>query len=219
MTHKEKCKEHKRQYYLDHQEEFLSKSAEYRATHVEQIRSSKAKYQQENQEKLRIKAAAYLAAHREENRQSCAAYAEAHREESRRRAKEYRERDLESARAKSRIYQTEHRAGRRAYLKAWHAANPDAKTASESKRRARKARSETNDLTAAQWRAIKQAFNNCCAYCGKPSQRLTQDHITPLSKGGAHSLHNVIPACRSCNSRKNVGPPLCQVQPLLLTAL
>ena len=74
-------------------------------------------------------------------------------------------------------------------------------------------------LTVAEWEDIKTQHNNCCAYCGKPSQRLTQDHITPLSKGGAHSLHNVIPACRSCNSRKNVGPPLCQVQPLLLTAL
>jgi 5-methylcytosine-specific restriction endonuclease McrA len=86
---------------------------------------------------------------------------------------------------------------------------------SKQRRRARKAGSPRNDLTMAQWRAIKAHYGHRCVYCGQPSQRVTQDHITPLSKGGAHTVSNVVPACQSCNSRKHVGPPLCPVQPLL----
>ena len=32
---------------------------------------------------------------------------------------------------------------------------------------------------------------------------LTQDHFIPLSKGGEYSKKNIIPSCRSCNSRKS----------------
>ena len=57
-----------------------------------------------------------------------------------------------------------------------------------------------------QWRqSIKQAWNNCCAYCGKPpidDSSLTIDHIRPKSKGGSDYTHNVTPACLACNHAK-----------------
>jgi len=28
------------------------------------------------------------------------------------------------------------------------------------------------------------------------------DHVVPLIRGGRHSVGNIIPACRSCNSSK-----------------
>lgn len=56
------------------------------------------------------------------------------------------------------------------------------------------------------WRAaIKEAWNNCCAYCGKPpidDASLTIDHVKPKSKGGEDRTSNVIPACRRCNAEK-----------------
>jgi 5-methylcytosine-specific restriction endonuclease McrA len=55
-----------------------------------------------------------------------------------------------------------------------------------------------------------------CAYCGAKPKRLEIDHITPLSRGGAHSLANIVAACRTCNARKNAGKVLAPVQPLLL---
>ncbi len=86
----------------------------------------------------------------------------------------------------------------------------------EARRRARKLQVPVNDLTGIQWLAIKAHYGNRCVYCGRKMQRLTQDHITPLSKGGSHTLSNVVPACQRCNSKKGVKSPLIPIQPLLL---
>ena len=58
-----------------------------------------------------------------------------------------------------------------------------------------------------QWRqSIKDAWNNRCAYCGKPpidDSSLTIDHVRPKSKGGEDKTSNVIPACSACNQDKS----------------
>lgn len=86
------------------------------------------------------------------------------------------------------------------------------------RRRAIKNGAKISDLSSVEWGLIKRAFKYCCAYCGKKSNNLTQDHITPLSKGGNHTMSNVVPACGPCNNRKNSCGPLIPVQPLLIVA-
>lgn len=61
-----------------------------------------------------------------------------------------------------------------------------------------------------QWRdSIKTAWNNRCAYCGRPPiddnslTELTIDHVRPKSRGGEDRTSNVIPACASCNQAKS----------------
>jgi hypothetical protein len=39
---------------------------------------------------------------------------------------------------------------------------------------------------------------------------VTWDHVQPLSKGGAHTLSNLKPSCRSCNSRKSASWPFTE---------
>ncbi|KKK97016.1 hypothetical protein LCGC14_2657020, partial [marine sediment metagenome] len=70
------------------------------------------------------------------------------------------------------------------------------------KARAQK-REAPSDFTVKQWRAKLLAYDNRCAYCGVQDSALTQDHIRPLSKGGHHTIVNIVPACKSCNSRKS----------------
>lgn len=48
-------------------------------------------------------------------------------------------------------------------------------------------------------------FEGTCAYCGKTmrkGERLTKDHLVPLSEGGTWALDNIIPSCRACNESK-----------------
>jgi hypothetical protein len=58
-----------------------------------------------------------------------------------------------------------------------------------------------------QWReSIKEAWNNRCAYCGRPpidDESLTVDHIRPKSRGGEDRTSNCRPACAECNQAKS----------------
>jgi 5-methylcytosine-specific restriction endonuclease McrA len=117
----------------------------------------------------------------------------------------------------------------RAAQNAWRKANPEAARRADrrkrerhpesvrvrnQRRRAVKRNAPVNDLTAAQWRAIKTAYGQRCAYCHR-RRKLTMDHVVPLSKGGSHTASNVVPACGPCNSAKNAGPAPTY-QPLLM---
>lgn len=57
------------------------------------------------------------------------------------------------------------------------------------------------ELTEQQWEIAKNYFDNNCCYCGK-REKLTKDHIKPLSTGGELVMNNVLPCCQSCNSSK-----------------
>ena len=99
----------------------------------------------------------------------------------------------------------------------WRKNNPEKIQAKNARLRAIKRNAPVHDLTTAQWREIIIAYDHRCVYCGRKMKRLTQDHITPLSKGGSHTVSNIVPACKSCNSKKGNRNPLASVQPLLLT--
>lgn len=70
--------------------------------------------------------------------------------------------------------------------------------------RARRFGAPRIELSGPQWRRILVLFGNRCAYCREVAvlTNVTQDHIIPLSRGGAHDRANVVPACLSCNSSK-----------------
>lgn len=65
-------------------------------------------------------------------------------------------------------------------------------------------------LTGDEWKALVRRYDHQCAYCLQEFGHLEQDHVVPLSKGGTHTIENVVPACFSCNrskgSRANVTP-------------
>lgn len=48
---------------------------------------------------------------------------------------------------------------------------------------------------------LKIRYGGRCAYCGG-SGKMTIDHVIPLSRGGAHSIGNLLPACGFCNFSK-----------------
>lgn len=98
----------------------------------------------------------------------------------------------------------------------WRRENSEKARANDIRKRVRKAQAAINDFTAGQWREMLAAYDSRCVYCRRQMQRLTMDHLTPLCKGGNHTKSNIVPACRSCNSKKGPRAPLVPVQPLLL---
>lgn len=159
-------------------------------------------YQAKNAEKLKIYHAAYQAKNAEKIKAQKAAY---------------RTKNIDQEKAYHRAYRAEHAEKIHAWKEAHRKARPDLIQARNQRRRARKRNAPINDFTAGQWRAMQSAFDHRCSYCHKRCKgKLTQDHIQPLSKGGSHTLSNIIPACRSCNSKKHDGPVLSPIQPLLI---
>lgn len=158
--------------------------------------------EEERAERYARKRAWYVA-----NREKALAYARTYEESHKAERVAYR-----------RAYNVEHRAELTAKTRARRRANPAALAASLKRYSARKKGAPLNDLTHTQWLEIQSAQKHQCYYCkARCKGRLTQDHITPLSQGGSHTLHNVIGACRSCNSKKHTSTPPIPVQPLLLT--
>lgn len=172
---------------------------EYTSSAANRLRS--LTYYHAHKEQRQAKAREWKTAHREECKAYCKAWNQAHPEKGRQYANKHRANFPEEVRARGRAYAKSH---------------PEIFHRNTQRRRARKAAATLNDFTIAQWQAMQIHYGYRCVYCGKKPKKLAQDHLTPLSKGGNHTATNIVPACRSCNSRKHTGPPLIPIQPLLL---
>lgn len=58
----------------------------------------------------------------------------------------------------------------------------------------------------AHYPAVYVRDGNACRYCGS-SEVPTVDHVIPRCQGGSDELHNLVVACRGCNSKKSGRTP------------
>jgi 5-methylcytosine-specific restriction endonuclease McrA len=175
---------HDAAYYQTHKEQIRIYDEKYRAEHIENMQA----YRSEHKERRSLIHKAWVASHPEQAKAIDARFRAAHPEKrAADRAKWY------AQNADAVITRNMQ----------WTAEHPESKRAAEERRRARKAKSPMNDLTTVQWQERLHEYNNHCAYCLAPlGDEPTMDHMTPLSRGGDHTLSNVVPACGTCNSKK-----------------
>jgi rubrerythrin len=159
-------------------------------------------YNEQHKEERKAWRRVHTIIHQERLREYRKQYNAEHRKENSAQHKEYTAKNREKINASAKKYRESH---------------PEQLVINHARRRARLANIAVKDLSAAQWREIKDAYQHRCAYCGKKQKRLTMDHITPVIHDGCLTVWNIVPSCKSCNSKKNTGPPLIPVQPLLLT--
>lgn len=173
------------------------------------------KWNARNQEKIKQASRAWS----RNNKERMAELQREWRKNNRERAKEtdriYREKNSEKVKENQRKTREKHGDKYRATEREFRRQHPEISRQQCAVRRARINGASVCDLTRSQWELIKAHFGYCCAYCGIRPQRLEMDHVIPLSRGGNHTVSNVVPACGSCNRKKHAGPPLVPVQPLL----
>jgi 5-methylcytosine-specific restriction endonuclease McrA len=73
---------------------------------------------------------------------------------------------------------------------------------SASATRARHLGMRADRISESDWAAILDYFGHRCAYCLSDAIPLEQDHVLALTKGGQHTVDNIVPACGRCNKRK-----------------
>lgn len=73
----------------------------------------------------------------------------------------------------------------------------------------RRERERARALRQSQWWKRRLAAG-CCHYCGRQvgARRLTMDHVVPLIRGGRSTRGNAVPACKDCNSKKQLLLPV-----------
>lgn len=81
---------------------------------------------------------------------------------------------------------------------------------SESRRRAIKAVTEIEVITAQDLESLLNEHGNRCYICeiDLSPETLHWDHYQPLSAGGPHAIHNLRPSCNMCNVRKSATWPI-----------
>lgn len=80
----------------------------------------------------------------------------------------------------------------------WAKNNPDKTAKKNGVRRSRLRNAMTYLITDKQIKALRAGP---CFYCGS-SIAIALDHVIPISRGGNHSIGNLVSACKPCNSSK-----------------
>jgi|SRR5579859_100673 len=101
-------------------------------------------------------------------------------------------------------------------VSAYNKANPDVLQLKNSRRRALLANAPGN-WTRQEFKELCEAVDYYCSYCHERFDKLTADHIIPLSRGGSNDITNIIPACGPCNYSKQDKTPLEFIKPLKLS--
>ena len=123
-------------------------------------------------------------------------------EQAKARMERYRKANVEKIREAEKRYKKgrprkRNREYDRAYARAWNAAHLERRRLTQHKYRVRKLEGAIGVVTLEESRRI---LSRPCIYCGAQAEHL--DHVVPVSRGGAHSVGNLAPACADCNLSK-----------------
>lgn len=189
-------------------------SKKYRENNREKVRETQRKWAAKNKdkkaawdkayyEKNKDARSAYYKKWREENLDHTKAYSKKYREENKERKaitdRNWSQANKDKVNANARRYRQRHPEKQNEIHRNYNKKNPELWRTIAQNRRARKLENGISLVTAKDIRAI---LSNPCFYCGS-KDRLTLDHIVPISRGGRHSIGNLLSACRSCNSKKH----------------
>ncbi len=114
----------------------------------------------------------------------------------------YYDKDRERLKKRTHSYQSLNYEAVKAHHKQYLKNHPEIERAYVNNYRARKLGAE-GYFTFQEWVELCEQYSSRCAYCGKGTI-LTADHVIPLSEGGSNYISNILPACKSCNSKKGV---------------
>lgn len=207
---KEQMREYNAKRYALRREEILKAKKKYRDEHIEEMRAREALRRKSTPEN-RAKWREFYHENIEKRRKQDAESRARNRDKILKRKAEFRKAN------KDRLNEDCRRYGK---------LNPEIRRSQTIRRRAKKKGATIGDEAAIRkWEmSWKKKKTIRCYWCGKrfPTKKCHTDHVIPLSKGGPHSLSNLVVSCSTCNLRKNAKDPSKWntelKQPLLITS-
>ncbi len=112
--------------------------------------------------------------------------------------------ELERERSHNRAWTASHRKECRRSVSEWARRNPDKIRDKKHRIRAMQHNCVRERIPRAMIEALWKFQDGRCAYCFSlsPLEAVTIDHVTPMSRGGSHTIDNIALACRPCNQSK-----------------
>lgn len=196
-------KEYRDKFYKDNKEKVLERNKKYQDGHKNEIKEYMKRYYKNNEDDIKNNVRHRYNCNKEKVLEYQKEYHANNKDKVSKYQKEYRENNYD----KLSKYKKEYRINNKERLKEWlskYYKTDHYKLLSSihrQRRRTLKKKIESS-LTGNQWFECKNSFDNKCCYCGEINI-LTQDHFVPLSNGGEHTRNNIVPACKSCNSKKH----------------
>ena len=194
----------RRDYYERNREAQIAAAKQYQAENRERVAADSKRYREENRELLAEKAKTRYwedpETHRERAKRMRAADPEAYRAKKRQWRLNSLDRYLEVERRSAEKHREKRNAAARQYAKE----NPENNRRGQHRRRIRKQQGEVFTVLERDLRRMLHRYGYACYYCGG-KEEMTVDHVIPVSRGelSRHSIGNLLPACKSCNSSKS----------------
>lgn len=114
-------------------------------------------------------------------------------------AKEYEAKNKDAIAIRKKAYYLKNREKILSQQKQYKKDFPLVQAKAGQKRRITKMSNDTRYIKNSELNALR---NSCCYYCGSYVD-ISIDHVIPVSRGGRHSIGNLVAACKPCNSSKN----------------
>jgi 5-methylcytosine-specific restriction endonuclease McrA len=115
----------------------------------------------------------------------------------------YHHKNAEVKNLQRRLFYEKNKEAHAEAVKKWASTNKEVVAAyqktSALKRRAQR---RQNGIFKVSHKEIAKLQDQPCFYCGSLKSK-TIDHVIPINKGGTHSIGNLVPCCKSCNSSKH----------------
>ena len=173
-------------------------SREYKASHRDEIAAYNRSYAVAHKAEIAAYNREYNASHKEEKATYNRAYHADNRAAMNAKSLAYVATHANRLNAYNREYRATHKDEATAYRRAHQRANPEVYVKNNQRRRASKL---GNGVFEVKNKEIARMRMLPCVHCGGTGN-IHIDHVIPLSKGGTHSIGNLMPLCARCNQSK-----------------